>query len=390
MSARPSSNVIPMPPARIAAPAERRARTTVLHAVADDEGLVEAASVVAALDRRSCFRQLVVHAGAAEPGFAEGAELGGIHRRLGVGAGTHAERTAATLTAFEALLLEERPDVVIVAGEDDAALAAALAAAKLQIAVAHLNSGLRCWDWTQPEEVNRVVIDRLSDTLFTSSAEAGTNLCDEGVPEGRIHPVGNTRIDTLRRYEAHARARAVWAAHGAGEREYTLVALQRRESLEPIEHLARIAAALEELAATGPVLLLAHTRTRAALEGEEASALVSAADVRRVGPLGYLASLSLHAGAGAILTDASAVQEEASALGVPCYTLLPTTARTVTLTHGTNVLLGDDVAEIACVRPTRWAPTPAAIPLWDGRAGERVADALVANYTLAAAYAEDR
>ena len=376
---------------RAAQPGGHVIRTTVLHAVADDDRLIEVAPVIAALERRGCFRQIAVHAGT-RPGFEHEhpTELTCDHRWLGVGGATHAERTAAMLTAFESVLFEEQPDLVLVAGDDDAALAAALAAAKLAIAVAHLGAGMRSWDWTLPEEINRSVIDRLSDTLFTYFAEADANLEQEGIPVGRIHAVGNTRIDVLRRYEAVASRRAAWAAFDAHRQAYTLVALRRSEGLRQSGGVERLASGLEGLSADGQVLLLNHAATREELGSERATALLSAAGVRCIGPLGYLDTLSLLAGARAIVTDAAPVQEEASALGVPCFTLLAATASTITLTHGTNVLLGDDPSALAAVRPPMWDPTPAAIPLWDGRAAERVADALVANYTLATAQAGDR
>jgi UDP-N-acetylglucosamine 2-epimerase (non-hydrolysing) len=366
-------------------------RTTILHAAADDECLVEMAAVIAALERRGSFRQVVVHAGAA-PGqeSSPAVELTCVHRWLGVGPGTHAGRTAELLTAFETVLFEERPDVLLVSGDDDAALAAALAASKLHVAVAHLGSGLRSWDWTLPEEINRTVIDRLSDTLFTHSADARENLAQEGIPAGRIHDVGNTRIDLLRRYEAKALRRAAWANFGATARNYTLVSLRHPDGLRAPGQIEQLASALDGLKAHGSVLLLLHPATRAEFESNRAAAMLSAAGVRYIGPAGYLDTLSLLAGAGAIVTDASAVQEDASALGVPCYTLLATTPATVTLTHGTNILVGEDPTALAIARPFGVDPTPAAIPGWDGRAAERVADALVANYALFSAYAEDR
>jgi UDP-N-acetylglucosamine 2-epimerase (non-hydrolysing) len=373
-----------------ALPARRVTPTTVLHAIGDDDRLIEVAPVIAALDRRSVFRQIVVHAGARAERPPTEDELPGVHRWLGMGGGTPAERTAAMLTAFESVLFEEQPDLVLVSGDDEAALAAALAAAKLAIAVAHLGSGLRSWDWTLPEEINRSVIDRLSDTLFTYCPDAGDNLVQEGIPSGRIIGVGNTRIDVLRRYETLARKRASWSAYGAREREYTLVTLRRPEALRAPGRLEQLTSALDTLAREGVVLLLLHPATSDELGSERATALLSAAGVRCVGPAGYLDTLSLQAGAGAIVTDACAVQEEASALGIPCYTLLDATASTITLTHGTNVLLGPDPAALTAARPTGWDPTPAAIPLWDGHAAERVADALVANYTLSSAQAEDR
>jgi UDP-N-acetylglucosamine 2-epimerase (non-hydrolysing) len=375
---------------RPAQPARRMTRTTVLHAIADDDRLVEVAPVIAALERRGAFRQIVIHAGARPDSTPPETELTCVHRWLGMGGGTPAERTAAMLTAFETVLFEEQPDLVVVSGDDEAALAAALAAAKLAIAVAHLGSGMRSWDWTLAEEINRSVIDRLSDTLFTYCAEADDNLASEGIPSGRIIGVGNTRIDVLRRYETLARKRAAWAAYGATERDYTLVTLRRPEGLRAPGRIEQLVSALDNLARDGAVLLLLHPATHDELGSERATALLSAAGVRCVGPAGYLDTLSLEAGAGAIVTDACAVQDEASALGIPCYTLLDATASTVTLTHGTNVLLGDDPAALTAARPSGWDPTPAAIPLWDGHAAERVADALVANYTLSSAQAEDR
>lgn len=383
-----AANVIPMP-TRPANAANHHARTTVLHAVADEDGLVEVAPIVAALDRRACFRQLVAHVAEGPTSTSNGSPgLTGVHRRLEVGPGTHAERTAAMLVVFERMLIEERPDVVVVAGEDDAALAAAVAAAKLEMAVAHLSAGMRSWDWTLPEEINRSVIDRLSDLLFTSSADATANLRQEGVPDGRIYAVGNARIDMLRRSESGARARRAWREHGVDERGYVLVALQHPASVAPRERLERIASALAHVSTDTSVLLLPHARTSAMLDSEQAQALLAAAGVRLLGLTGYLDVLSLQAGAGAVVTDGGPLQEEASALGVPCFTLRHATARTVTLTHGTNVLLGDDPDAITSVRPSPWAPTPAAIPLWDGRAAERIADALVANYALSTASAE--
>jgi UDP-N-acetylglucosamine 2-epimerase (non-hydrolysing) len=376
---------------RPAQPARRVTRTIIVHAVADDDRLIEVAPVIAALERRGAFRQVVVHAGdRPEQASSPESELTCVHRWLGSTGGTPAARTAAMLTAFESVLFEEQPDLVLVSGDDEAALAAALAASKLAIAVAHLGSGLRSWDWTLAEEINRSVIDRLSDTLFTYCPEADANLAQEGVPTGRIHGVGNTRIDVLRRYEALARKRAVWTAHDATEREYTLVTLRRPEGLRAPGRLEQLTSALAKLAREGVVLLLQHRATREELGSDRALALLSAAGVRCIEPAGYLETLSLQTGAGAIVTDACAVQEEASALGIRCYTLLDATASTVTLTHGTNVLLGDDPAALSAARPNGWDPTPAAIPLWDGHAAERVADALVANYTLSTAHAEDR
>lgn len=385
MSANAPSNVIAMSPLHAQAAPRQPVLTTVLHAVADDDGLAGVASVVAELDRHQAFRQLVVHAGA--PAFAD-AVLPTVDHRLDVARGTHGERTAAALPAFEKLLAQERPDVVLVTGEDDATLAFALSAARHGVAVARLESGLRSWDWEHADEVNRTVIDRLADTLFTFSAQAEENLRGEGVPEGRIAPVGNTRVDLLRRHQSAARAQSAWLELGACERGYVLVVLRGPVPGAPLERFERTASAVAQLATQTPVVLLVAAADRDAIRGGVAAGIL--ADVRCADPAGYLPTLSLLVGAGAIVTDVDVVQDDASALGIPCFTLQRATARTSTLIHGTNHLLGEDPAAIIGVRPSTREPTPAAIPMWDGGAGKRVAETLATHYTLALARALDR
>jgi UDP-N-acetylglucosamine 2-epimerase (non-hydrolysing) len=274
-----------------------------------------------------------------------------------------------------------------VAGDVNSTLACALAASKLGIAIVHLESGLRSFDWSMPEEINRVLTDRLADLLLTHSAEAVDNLEAEGIDRGRVHNVGNTMIDSLRRCEKRARKQAVWADLGMAEGSYVLVTLHRPSNVDDAARLEGIVGGLVELATHAPVIFPVHPRTRARLADNGGLARLEAAGVTCVEPLAYLDFLSLQAGAGAIVTDSGGVQEEASALGVSCFTFRPNTERPITLTHGTNVLLGEDPAEIAEVRPSPHPPTPCVIPLWDGHAGERVADILVANYVLTAVVA---
>jgi UDP-N-acetylglucosamine 2-epimerase (non-hydrolysing) len=189
-------------------------------------------------------------------------------------------------------------------------------------------------------------------------------------------------IDSLRRCERRARGRAVWLEIGLRERTYVLVTLHRPSNVDDAEQLGHIVESLLELASRHPVVFPIHPRTRARLDKTGALERLEAVGVRCIEPLGYLDFLSLQAGAGAILTDSGGVQEESSALGIACFTLRPNTERPVTISHGTNVLLGDDASLIATVRPPVWEPTPSAIPLWDGHAAERVADVLVANYAV--------
>ena len=364
-------------------------RTTIVHVVGARPNFVKMAPVIEALERRRVFRQVVVHPGQhydakmsdkvlADLDFPE------VDIFLGVGSGTHGVQTAKVLSAFEKVLIDVQPDVVVVAGDVNSTLACALAASKLGIAIVHLEAGLRSFDWSMPEEVNRVLTDRLADVLLAHSPEAADNLKAEGICTGKVYNVGNTMIDSLRRAEKRARDLRAWETAGMTEREYILVTLHRPSNVDDPARLQAIVSGLVGLAEHSSVIFPIHQRTRARLAEDGGLAQLEGAGVACIEPVPYLEFLSLQAGAGAIVTDSGGVQEEASALGVSCYTFRPNTERPITLTHGTNVLLGEDPAEIADVRPTPHPPTPCAIPLWDGHAGERVADVLVANYVLTA------
>jgi UDP-N-acetylglucosamine 2-epimerase (non-hydrolysing) len=358
---------------------------SIVHVVGARPNFVKMAPLIEALDQRGVSRQFVVHTGQhydrrmsdeilADLGFPP------PDCSLGVGSGSHGEQTAKVLVAFEQVLMEQQPALVVVAGDVNSTLACALAASKLGIPVAHLEAGLRSRDWTMPEEINRVLTDRLSDLLLTHSPEAETNLEAEGIDVSRVRYVGNTMIDSLRRLEAKARERVAWRAHGVDEGEYVLVTLHRPSNVDEPRQLAEIVSALSAIGRRSPVVFPVHPRTRARLSDAGLNTRLAAARVRCIDPLGYLDFLSLQAGAGAIVTDSGGVQEEASALGIPCYTLRANTERPVTITHGTNVLLGDDPSALVTVRLAGRPPTPCAIPLWDGHAAERAADALIAGF----------
>ena len=353
----------------------------VAYVVGARPNFVKMAPVIDAMRRRGHTRQLVVHTGQhydrslsddilADLGFPD------PDVSLGVGSGTHGDQTAKVLVGFEEVLLERRPDLVVVAGDVNSTLACALAAAKLGVQVAHLEAGLRSDDWSMPEEINRVLTDRMSDVLLTHSPEAEPNLLREGIDPARIHYVGNTMIDSLRKLEGRARRRAAWRELDLNDHEYVLVTLHRPSNVDEPVRLNAIVEALTTLGASAPVVFPVHPRTRDQLRLGSGLERLERANVRCIGPAGYLDFLSLQGAAGAIVTDSGGVQEEASALGVPCYTFRANTERPVTITHGTNVLLGDDPALIAGVRPSTLPPTPSAIPLWDGHAAERSADAL--------------
>jgi UDP-N-acetylglucosamine 2-epimerase (non-hydrolysing) len=358
--------------------------TSVVFAVGARPNFIKAVPVIHALERSNGLRRLVVHTGQhydermsqdilVDLGFPVPDHF------LGVGSGTHAEQTGNTLIRFERILREERPDLVVVSGDVNSTLACALAAAKLAIPIAHIESGLRSFDWTMPEEINRVLTDRLSRVLFTHSPEAATNLAAEGLPRENVHYVGNTMIDTLRRFEQTAEERRVWETFGLREGGYVLVTLHRPSNVDVGSRLEAVVDALVDLGRRTPVLFPVHPRTnRRLLDTVQMERLVGAGVVCTE-PLGYIDFLSAQLAAAAIVTDSGGIQEEATALGVPCFTLRPNTERPITLELGTNRLLGDDPRSIATIPIERGKLTPSDIPLWDGRAGARAADVILAS-----------
>jgi UDP-N-acetylglucosamine 2-epimerase (non-hydrolysing) len=268
------------------------------------------------------------------------------------------------------VLEAEAPDLVIVPGDVNSTLAAALVAVKLGIPLAHVESGLRSFDRTMPEEVNRIVTDQFSDLLFLHSEEAAENLRHEGIPDDRMHFVGNTMIDALVATEERFRNRDAAGRFGLAAGGYLLVTLHRPNLVDgPL--LDDVVRQLEAVAGELPVVFPVHPRTRQSLRRSDLGPRVKLAD-----PVGYLDFLSLEADAAAVLTDSGGVQEETTFLGVPCFTLRAATERPVTITHGTNTLLGLDPARIAALPQLLRAavPPPAPPALWDGRASERIAD----------------
>jgi len=291
---------------------------------------------------------------------------------LEVGSGSHAEMTARTMERLEPVLLAEEPDLVIVPGDVNSTLAAALTAVKMGIPVAHVESGLRSFDMTMPEEINRIVADRFSELLFLHSEEAAGNLRAEGIPDERMHMVGNTMIDTLVALEDRFRAAGAAAQLGVEPGAYALVTLHRPALVDgPL--LPQTVEQLAALAGEMPVVFPVHPRTRKMMESVDADhpgLLLSE-------PLGYLDFLSLLSDAGAVLTDSGGIQEETTYLGIPCFTLRDNTERPITVRAGTNTLLGLDPTAIAGIPAALAACDPAPSeppPLWDGHAAERIAE----------------
>jgi UDP-N-acetylglucosamine 2-epimerase (non-hydrolysing) len=352
----------------------------IVYVIGTRPNFVKTAPVIAALrDRLPDGRHTIVHTGQhydrlMSEVFLEELGVPAPDHMLEVGSGSHAQQTALTMERLEPVLEEERPDLVMVPGDVNSTLAAALTAVKMQIPVAHIESGLRSFDRTMPEEINRIVADEFAEHLFLHSDEAIENLRAEGIAEERMHFVGNTMIDTLVALEDRFRAAGSAAKLGVEPGGYTLVTLHR-PALVDGELLPQTVHRLAELAREMPVVFPVHPRTRKkmeAVESEHPGLLLSE-------PLGYVDFLSLLADAGAVLTDSGGIQEETTYLGIPCFTLRDNTERPVTIRAGTNTLLGLDPAAIAGI-PEALAKQPAKPPepppLWDGRASERIADVL--------------
>jgi UDP-N-acetylglucosamine 2-epimerase (non-hydrolysing) len=298
---------------------------------------------------------------------------------LEVGSGSHAQQTAAIMAAFEPVVLGWRPDLVIVVGDVNSTVACALVAAKLGIRVAHVEAGLRSFDRAMPEELNRIVTDQLSDLLFVTEASGVENLAREGFPESRVHFVGNVMIDTLLAHRDAARRLRMSELLGLQRCGYAVLTLHRPSNVDDPRVLEELFTAIAHVAAEMPVIFPVHPRSRPALERSAiVTRLVASRQLRLLDPLGYLEFIGLLDDCAAVLTDSGGVQEETTVLGVPCLTLRENTERPVTITHGTNQLVGLDAAAIVAAWRGARGATPAMVapPLWDGGAARRIVEVL--------------
>jgi UDP-N-acetylglucosamine 2-epimerase (non-hydrolysing) len=361
-------------------------RGAIVHVAATRADATALVAVVPAVRRRTAVAQVLLYAGPGSCAEWDVEELTGAMsalRRLplDVEAGSHAVQTASALTGGEVYLAELEPSVVVVPGSSNVALGCALAAAKLGVPVARLDAGVREHDWQAPLEVNRVLMDTMADTLFAPTHDAEANLAGEGGRGSRVRVVGSTTVAAAVAGAQDALGRAAWATHGMARGGYVYVTLARPSNVEHDERLARIVEAVAALAQRAPVILSLQPAALERLRPMGDEHRLRQAGVLSLPPLGYADHLSLLAGAGAIVTDSGGAQEEASAVGVPCFTLGATTEHAMTLTHGTNSLLGADPRDLDAVLPA--APTDAgAFARWHAGAGERVAEELVANYAL--------
>ncbi len=352
----------------------------ILNIVGARPNFMKIAPIVEEMNKAPELEHLLVHTGQHyDEGMSDvffrdlGIPVPNVH--LGVGSGSHAEQTARIMVEFEKVCLKEKPDLVNVVGDVNSTMACTIVAAKLLVPVAHVEAGLRSFDRAMPEEINRLVTDALADLLFTTSRDADENLKREGVDAARIHFVGNVMIDTLLKHREKAAAADVMSRFGMKKGGFALVTLHRPSNVDDPEVLKGILEALQEVSRTIPVLFPMHPRTTKRI----AEFGLSLDGITTAEPFGYLEFLCLTSNAGIVLTDSGGLQEETTILGIPCLTLRHNTERPVTITHGTNIMVGPDKKRIleAVRRVTNGDWHPAGPPeYWDGRAAQRIVEVI--------------
>ncbi|HEX8847657.1 MAG TPA: UDP-N-acetylglucosamine 2-epimerase (non-hydrolyzing) [Pyrinomonadaceae bacterium] len=361
----------------------------VLNVVGARPNFMKVAPIVEAMKRRAEeFAPLVVHTGQhydeqMSDAFFRDLNIPRPDVYLGVGSASHAQQTAAVMQQFEPVVINEKPDWVLVVGDVNSTLACALVCSKLQVKVAHVEAGLRSRDRTMPEEINRLLTDQIADLLLTPSRDADENLIAEGVPPARIRFVGNIMIDSLLSQLKRAETSTVREDLGLSGREYAALTLHRPSNVDDPITFRRIFDALEEISHRLPIIFPVHPRTRARIaEFGFADLVERAPNLRLMDPLGYLDFLRLYSGARLVLTDSGGIQEETTALGIPCLTLRENTERPITVEMGTNVVVGTRAerikeAALEVLDTPAGKLEPRIPPLWDGRTADRILDALM-------------
>jgi UDP-N-acetylglucosamine 2-epimerase (non-hydrolysing) len=355
----------------------------IVHVVGARPNFMKIAPILAACAARPSLRSTLVHTGQHYDGamsqlFFDQLRIPRPDVNLEVGSASHAQQTAAVMQRFEPVLLAQKPDLVLVVGDVNSTLACSLVAAKLGIPVAHVEAGLRSFDRSMPEEINRIATDAIADLLFVTERSGITNLEREGVDAARIHFVGNVMIDTLLSHRTAAGESDVVDRLGVGGGDYAVLTLHRPANVDAPAVLRGILEPLSALAHAMPIVFPVHPRTRAAL-ADHAPLLSAGRGIRLVDPLGYLDFVRLMSDARVVLTDSGGIQEETTILGVACVTIRENTERPVTITDGTNRLAGTTsdgirkTIEEVLAAPTAVVPPP---PLWDGQASTRIAKIL--------------
>jgi UDP-N-acetylglucosamine 2-epimerase (non-hydrolysing) len=359
----------------------------ILHVVGARPNFMKVAPVYRALGGHLQIRQILVHTGQhydlnMSEIFFQQLGITEPQINLEVGSGSHAVQTAQIMMRFEEVLLKEKPDLVLVYGDINSTVAAALVCSKLGFKVGHVEAGLRSFDRTMPEEINRLLTDQISDLLFTPSRDGDENLIREGIDKDKIHYVGNVMIDTLTRLLPVAES--LWPKLSSNlnvsERQYGLVTLHRPSNVDVPATLSNFLNTLDDISDELPIIFPIHPRTRARI-GEAGLKSITNARLRLINPVGYLDFLCLQKRAKLLITDSGGIQEETTFLGIPCLTVRENTERPVTVSIGTNILVGQDMeylkseVERILAGGGKRGGIP---PLWDGRAGERISEIVVA------------
>jgi UDP-N-acetylglucosamine 2-epimerase (non-hydrolysing) len=357
----------------------------VMHVVGARPNFMKAAPVYRALSRK-CTEQTLVHTGQHYDAlmsdvFFKALEIPNPDESLSVGSGSHAQQTAAIMSRFEPVLLAHKPDIVLVYGDVNSTVAAALVCSKLGIRVAHVESGLRSFDRSMPEEINRLVTDQLADILFTPSADGDENLAHEGVATEKVFLVGNVMIDTLIRFMPKADEMFPKLKADLSLGDFGLVTLHRPSNVDDELAFVPMLQVLDNLSSELPLIFPVHPRTRQKWAAHLAQC---SPNLLAIEPMGYLEFLALQKNARVVITDSGGIQEETTYLGTPCLTLRENTERPITVTLGTNVLIGRDWELLrnefhAALDGDR--KPPCRVPLWDGKAAERIAAILAEQVT---------
>jgi UDP-N-acetylglucosamine 2-epimerase (non-hydrolysing) len=361
----------------------------VINVVGARPNFMKVAPIVEAMKRREReFTPLVVHTGqhydaAMSDAFFSDLDLPQPNVYLGVGSASHAAQTAAVMERFEPVVIRERPDWVLVVGDVNSTLACALVCVKLGVKVAHVEAGLRSRDRTMPEEINRLLTDQIADLLFTPSADANENLVAEGIPVERIRLVGNVMIDSLYKHLERSSQSKIKEQLGVASRDYAVLTLHRPSNVDGPRAFSSILDALEKISARLPIIFPVHPRTLKMIDELQLTDRIKKAEgLRLINPLGYLDFLSLYSGARLVLTDSGGIQEETTALGVPCVTLRESTERPITVSLGTNTIVGtesDKIVRAAFAAFDEPRKPAKAIPLWDGKTAGRIVDVLAGS-----------
>jgi UDP-N-acetylglucosamine 2-epimerase (non-hydrolysing) len=360
----------------------------VLNIVGARPNFMKIAPIYAEMKRRdSEFLPMIVHTGqhydtAMSDSFFVDLGMPKPDVHLNVGSASHSVQTAKIMIAFEPVLLEHKPDWVLVVGDVNSTIACTLVASKLGIRVAHVEAGLRSGDRTMPEEINRILTDSISDLLLTPSPDGNENLKKEGIPDEKVKLVGNVMIDSLLRNLKIAESSIIREELNLTANEYAVLTLHRPSNVDEKETFSGLLEALLEISERIPIIFPAHPRTRGKIEEFGFSEKVKNSNIKLIEPLGYLDFMRLYSGAKLVLTDSGGLQEETTALGIPCLTLRENTERPITIELGTNILVGTNLEKIKQnafdILESKSKIDAKIPPLWDGKTAERICDALLA------------